>query len=87
MGRVMHNTTERGNQKKRARLHDAYMQEKHPAIWSWLRAVEYHSFFTVWFYTVYVSIITVTNHPLTTIMLTINDTFTWRNLITINKRP
>ena len=34
MGRVKHNTTERGNQKKRARLHDSYMQEKHPAIWS-----------------------------------------------------
>ena len=42
MGRVKHNTTERGNQKKRARLHDSYMQEKHPAIWSWMRAVEYH---------------------------------------------
>ena len=42
MGRVKHKTTKRGNHKHRAGLHDSYMQEKHPAIWSWMRAVEYH---------------------------------------------
>ena len=42
MGRVKHKTTKRGNHKHRACLHDSYMQEKHPAIWSWMRAVEYH---------------------------------------------
>ena len=42
MGRVKHKTTKRGNHKHRASMHDSYMQEKHPAIWSWMRAVEYH---------------------------------------------
>ena len=42
MGRVKHKTTKRGNHKHRAGLHDSYMQEKHTAIWSWMRAVEYH---------------------------------------------
>ena len=42
MGRVKHKTTKRGNHKHRAGMHDSYMQEKHPAIWSWMRAVEYH---------------------------------------------
>ena len=42
MGRVKHKTTKRGNHKHRVGMHDSYMQEKHPAIWSWMRAVEYH---------------------------------------------
>ena len=42
MGRVKHKATKRGNHKRRASMHDSYMQEKHPAIWSWMRAVEYH---------------------------------------------
>lgn len=41
MGRVKHKTTKRGNHKHRACLHDSYMQEKHPAIWSWMRAAEF----------------------------------------------
>ena len=42
MGRVKHKATKRGNHKRRASMHDSYMQEKHHAIWSWMRAVEYH---------------------------------------------
>ena len=42
MGRVKHKTTKRGNHKHRAWLHESYMIGAHPAIWSWMRAVEYH---------------------------------------------
>ena len=42
MGRVKHKTTKRGNHKRRAWLNESYMIGTHPAIWSWMRAVEYH---------------------------------------------
>ena len=41
MGRTKHNTTKRGTQKQRAKLHDAFMEDRHNAIWSWARGAEY----------------------------------------------